>query len=211
MSISLKSICSFVLLSSLAQAVPIEFRMDFRVQETGFEHPVGTTAFVSAIYDSDPPRIPPELESSLLESDTSDWFQGESLTVGVGDEVFMTPVKPSINVWNTLLRYEDISGETIIFVVAGRSGDEVLPDGRLPTSESDLDLSHNDFFYEAIASFAPMARVINKERGFELVDVSIGPVPEPSGSLLLVFGAIGFLALRRRLQLTRRRQPVFGP
>ena len=156
--------CSFLLLSSVSYAVPIEFRMDFEVQEAGFEHPVGTTAFVSAIYDSDPPRIPP-----LLPGDTSDWFQGESLSMGVGDEVvFETSIKPSMNVYPSLWRIEDAAFETIIFVV--RSDETMLPNG-LPTSESDLDLGQDDLFYFAQANFGggvPLT-ILNKERGFELV------------------------------------------
>ena len=191
--------CSFVLLSSFAHAVPIEFRMDFEVQESGFDHPVGTTAFVSAIYDSDPPRTP-----ALLPGDTSDWFQGESLSMGVGDEVFETPVKPSINVLPEILRIEHID-EAIIFVT-GSSG--LLPNGLPKDVEDFVPDDIENLFYASTANFgggAPLTK-INKDRGFELVGLSIGPVPEASGSMLLVGGAVGcFVMCRRPLRTNRWR------
>ena len=177
--------CSFILLSSVAHAIPIEFRMDFAVKETGFEHPVGTTAFVSAIYDSDTPQIP----SPIDPSDTSLWFLGESLTIGIGDERFLSREPPSINVLPHFLRIEERNIQSMIFVTGGNPSDTLLISNALPTSATDFVTEETEaLFYEGTAQFGVVVPPpkVNKERGFELVGVSIGPVPEPSGSLLFV-------------------------
>ena len=187
---STKAICFLMLLSPLAQAVPIEFRMDFEVKEEGFDFPVGTTAFVSAIYDSDAARIPP-----IITDDPTPWFQGETLTIGVGDDI-TTQDGLIINVASEdFLRME--VRQTMIFVVGHRSA-SLFPHG-LPLDDSDV-LSENlmsreDLLAEGSVDFV---KKFTDGLGFEFVGASVGLVPEPGGAMLLVLGLQSNILYRRR-------------